>query len=425
MKRSTTNGTPAAPTATSMKRRADGAPAANAGEDPTRSMKRRAAATNGDEEGGSSIRDSTKAGSCKIVLVAPAPAPPPEYWKSAKANADTFEFVRTRHMRRKVEYLLNHCAEHKNGCSQQIGGCTPFRNVQVVEVNRIENHMLWRRFAAGQARSGQNSHSWAEQSRPIRRHVGGKDERFLFHGTSPIAVSNIAAEGFKIPVRHTLSRYGQGVYFTDQSCKAHQYSDKRFSRRQFTTHTDLSLTDVLVCACVSCRFVLQEDGSRLYCMLYCRVSTRKEHDFHVTDDVRKNRYLHGMVQPNPSDEIFRQRLPEEQQAFDSLVVVPGQKHQVHREFVVFDTAQAYPEYVVWYKLDESSVKVEGKLMETEGDGEIYLIVKQGEYCHVIPTKRRACPPALWLLLTVQRAGFWQRANGWVITRSKKRRNCQS
>jgi len=159
-------------------------------------------------------------------------------------------------------------------------------------------------------------------------------------------------------------------------------------------------------------------------MLYCRVSTRKEHDFHVTDDVRKNRYLHGMVQPNPSDEIFRQRLPEEQQAFDSLVVVPGQKYQVHREFVVFDTAQAYPEYVVWYKLDESSVKVEGKLMETEGDGEIYLIVKQGEYCHVIPTKRRACPPALWLLLTVQRAGFWQRANGWVITRSKKRRNCQ-
>jgi len=286
-------------------------------------------------EGGSKATRTLEA--CGVLE---ALAPPPGYWVSQKqkqkqsaaedTTTDTFDIFHTRFMRRKLEYLLNQCAEHKDGCSR----CTPLCNVHVVEVSRIENHLLWGRFAAAQAtQQKQHGQAWAEKSRPIKCDVGGEDERFLFHGTSPLAASKIAAEGFMIrrasskTLLPTPSRYGQGIYFTDQSCKAHQYSDKKF--------------------------VLQEDGSKLYCMLYCRVSTRNSLDFKVTEDVRQNRYLQGMVKPTPSDEVFRQRLPEVQQTFDSLVVVPCQRLQIHREVVVFDTDQVYPEYIVWYKVPAS------------------------------------------------------------------------
>jgi len=286
-------------------------------------------------QGGSKATTTLEASSVLEAL-----APPPGYWVLQKqkqkqsaaedTTTDAFDIFRTRFMRRKLEYLLNQCAEHKDGCSR----CTPLCNVHVVEVSRIENYLLWGRFAAAQAtQQEQHGQAWAEKSRPIKCDVGGEDERFLFHGTSPLAASKIAAEGFRIrrasskTLLPTSSRYGQGIYFTDQSCKAHQYSDKKF--------------------------VLQEDGSKLYCMLYCRVSTRNSLDFKVTEDVRQNRYLKGMVKPTPSDEVFRQRLPEVQQTFDSLVVVPCQKLQIHREVVVFDTDQVYPEYIVWYKVPAS------------------------------------------------------------------------
>jgi len=314
-------------------------------------MKRCAGRQKSDGEGGS--KSARTSGSRDVFE---APAPPPGYWVSQKQSqkqsaaeattTDTFDIVRTRFMRRKLEYLLNQCADHKEGCR----GCTPLSNVHVVEVSRIENHPLWERFAVAQAtQREQHGQVWAEKSRPIKCDVGREDERFLFHGTSPLAVSQIAAEGFKIkrawgklyPRWVPVSRYGQGIYFTDQSCKAHQYSDQEF--------------------------VLQEDGSKLYCMLYCRVSTKNSLDFKVTDDVRQTGYLQGMKKPKPSDKVFRQRLPEVQQAFDSLVVAPCQTLQIHREVVVFDTDQVYPEYVVWYKVLAST---DAQTLQTAGLGGI-------------------------------------------------------
>jgi hypothetical protein len=75
-------------------------------------------------------------------------------------------------------------------------------------------------------------------------------EGFLFHGTSHENVESIARAGFAIYSHDTSHlRYGSCVYFSDESCKVHQYS-----------------------ACVE-----KADGSQVFCMLFCSVNrTRKE-----------------------------------------------------------------------------------------------------------------------------------------------------
>ena len=119
-----------------------------------------------------------------------------------------FDVVRTKFMRSKLEYLLNKCAEHTGGCSLE---CTPFRNVQVVQVDRVQNHPLWERFAAGRANRPEHCGKiWVEESRPIDCDVSGNDEQFLFHGTSPKAVSKIIVDGFRMGANDTL-RYGRCI----------------------------------------------------------------------------------------------------------------------------------------------------------------------------------------------------------------------
>ena len=279
-------------------------------------------------------------GACKRTKMSSVPAPPPGYWtsnsnvtaagsSSVVSMCHEFDVVPTKFMRGKLEYVLNKCAEHTGGCGRE---CVPFSNIRVVQVDRVENQPLWERFAASRAnQTEQCGKNWVEESRPINCDVGN-DEQFLFHGTSPKAVEKIIVDGFKMGAKDT-SRYGRGIYFTDESCKAHQYSDRRF--------------------------ILQEDGSKLYCMLYCRVATRKALTFSVTEDLRKRGFLGGMIKPTPCDPIFRSRLPDwfsSRLAFDSLVVLPDKEHQIHREIIVYDSDQVYPEFVVWYKIASESAK---------------------------------------------------------------------
>ena len=303
----------------------------------------------------------------KRAKMSTVPAPPPGYWIT-KSNIDAtrsipvlplfgwcprsmstslppdlpdtceFDVVRTNFMRGKLEYLFNKCAKHIDGCGHE---CTPFCDVQVVQVDRVENHPLWKRYAVGRAsQPKQCGKIWVEESRPIdfRVDVGGDDEQFLFHGTSPNAISKIIVDGFRMGANDKL-RYGRGIYFTDQSCKAHQYSDKKF--------------------------VLQKDGSKLFCMLYCRVATRKALDFSVTDAFRKKRFLERMIKPTTDDPVFCSQfsyLFSNRLAFESLVVLPDEEHQMHREVIVYDSDQVYPEYVVWYKIEsekKTSVNVHG------------------------------------------------------------------
>jgi len=137
---------------------------------------------------------------------------------------------------------------------------------------------------------------------------GGVDtsvnECHLFHGTSTSIAATIAMEGFDF----RLSKpgfYGKGTYFASQACKSHQYAHKDGDTRLI----------ILSRVVLGDTWFAQEVDRNLQ-----RPPTRQ-----------------GKSRP-----------------YDSIIAKPGpmpghsQDEQSHQEFVLFDKAQAYPEFLIEY-----------------------------------------------------------------------------
>ena len=274
--------------------------------------------------------------------------PAPEYWRTSKKDAASVPRP-TRHTRfpsghmlRKVQHLLRHTSRTcKDGADCTIGA--QLANAHVLSVERVENHSMWQAYASFRAtaakraagfgpaagtRSRLAQTAWGEKSRPIHCDVED-DESFLFHGTSYEAAKAILDGGFNMPgrTRHGVGRYGDGLYFTDESCKSHQYSRPH-----------------------------AKDG--VQCLLYCRVATGKTMTYQPDEVDRRNGYLQGMSRPTVSDAVFRQRIgakgaagsAQSQETWDTVNVEPAEgKVQVHREVVVFSPQQVYPEFLILYR----------------------------------------------------------------------------
>ena len=82
----------------------------------------------------------------------------------------------------------------------------------MTEVERIENHVLWARYAARLALQRPSKGGREERSAPIKCDMY-EDERFLFHGTQPEFLESIAEEGLKRPQSGNALRFGHGIYF--------------------------------------------------------------------------------------------------------------------------------------------------------------------------------------------------------------------
>ena len=172
--------------------------------------------------------------------------------------------------------------------------------------------------------------SGAEKSRPINCDLRD-DEVYLFHGTQPNAVDDIAKSGLRFrrgDCDPYVRRYGEGNYFTDESCKAQQYAGT----------------------------VEKEDGSIIHTLLYCRVAMGTALKFEVTNHDAGAGYLQGVQAPTPDDPVFRRKMQARGSAdqacerWDSVIAQAAtgedRASQIHREVVTFDTWQNYPEYVV-------------------------------------------------------------------------------
>ena len=228
----------------------------------------------------------------------------PRYW------LDGHNTHESRYMRRKLEYLLRTCGSADCTCAGSSA-----RHARVVRVDRVENDSLWmpyatrRRELRGGGGGGASGRAVAERSRPIRCELDD-DEAFLFHGTTPEAADAIANEGFDPTRADEHARYGRGVYFTDEACKAQQYAGSR----------------------------TLADGGVLRCVLYCRVALGRTLSFRATGAAARRGYLAGMGRPAPDDAVFRTRLAAAgrvaaaRAAFDSVDVREG-PGQWHRELV--------------------------------------------------------------------------------------------
>ena len=165
---------------------------------------------------------------------------------------------------------------------------------------------------------------------------------YLFHGTHPDVVEDIAEDGlqFRRGGPAYQRRYGEGNYFTDESCKAQQYAGA----------------------------VEQPDGSTIHTLLYCRVAVGNALKFEVTGQDSAAQYLAGMLAPSPEDAVFRRKMTERGSAdqaderWDSVIAQAAdgvnRADQIHREVVTFNTWQCYPEYVVQYRTDTLEEQLE-------------------------------------------------------------------
>jgi len=122
------------------------------------------------------------------------------------------------------------------------------------------------------------------------------NEVFLWHGSSLAKIDSILEDGFDERISNLGGMLGGGVYFAEDSCKSGQYSEKSIAR------------------------------SRSHWFILSRVLLGRPH------------YSH-----RPIPEI--RRAPHE---CDSVVFSPAHDSVLghHREFVIYDRFQAYPEFIV-------------------------------------------------------------------------------
>ena len=198
------------------------------------------------------------------------------------------------------------------------GACKRVLHVRILGLQQVYNGGLWKdyEFRKEQVRKeleGRDSIPIVNSNLPSQvcrwAQLDGKiNEVLLLHGTTVDKIDQIANFGFDERLARESGLYGQGVYFTDQSCKSFQYSGAPW----------------------------QDSG----CFIIARVILG--HPYYAPGPLKQLK-VEPMVDSN---EPSKGRC-------HSVIAQPGTptkgQKQVHREFVLFNGAQAYPEMIVHFK----------------------------------------------------------------------------
>ena len=199
---------------------------------------------------------------------------------------------------------------------EHYGNCLLARRLTITGLEQIRNVRLWKSydFRREEVRkeldgkpilpvtSGFVSCTWAQLNSTV-------NEILVLHGTKSENVDLIANFGFDERLSREKGLYGQGIYFTDQTCKAFQYSGA-------ASHSE-------------------------GCFIITRLVLG---DPHYAQGPLVNTRVEPLRDPNDAS---RGR-------FHSVLASSGTPHgggskQVHREFVIFNGAQAYPELIVRFR----------------------------------------------------------------------------
>jgi len=193
------------------------------------------------------------------------------------------------------------------------------KDFTLVQAWRNENSKLWRKYCVKKAELQQEA-KMASEGKPFEVYDDVRttkvwsaygdqldssiNEWYLWHGTSSSAAHNICMSDFKMRLAGsaTGTLYGRGSYFAESITKADEYSK-------------------------------EEDG--LYTVLLCRVLGGR-----VKYTADRN--------PDP-DALTRECTQGESDCIlGDRIKISG----TYREFIVFDTENVYPEYIVKYKRGE-------------------------------------------------------------------------
>ena len=241
----------------------------------------------------------------------------PWYWK-LKTNFGEARLQRydvTRDMKVKMQHLIDGTCNQSalgRGVDQVQAGS--YSSLAVVKVERIEDPELWMKYKMATIKLIKN----VERAQPTkceldRQRVDSWDptwmpksglhpevnEQFLFHGTKPDLVDKLIASGFEERLAALSGLYGAGVYFAEKSHKSDQYTQRNAGGVHFMFVARVAL------------------GAHVY-------------------DARQHENNRRILDEVPGGSGVRH---------SALLGLAGG----HREFVIFDGAQAYPEFLLHYK----------------------------------------------------------------------------
>lgn len=235
----------------------------------------------------------------------------PEYWISKVMDGLPIK-MRWHEGSTALQQMLEQAAVHH--CCSGRDGTFVARSVRSVRVWWVENPMAWRQYCNKAVEMASRHAARGSECAPVVPAVGETEddhlperlrssklntalnEVFLWHGTSQATANVIAQEGFDERLSHLGGMLGGGLYFAEDSCKAGQYAEKTIGRS-------------------------------------------RSHFFVLSRVLLGNPYCTNEPMPDI------RRAPDQ---CDSVVFTPehsaGLGH--HREFVIYDRFQAYPEFIV-------------------------------------------------------------------------------
>jgi len=242
----------------------------------------------------------------------------PEYWtnQNVKTSFDTKEKVSSA-FNRKIGKILADTFKAKATRDRKKDDPMP-NSLKVVGITRMEDRDMWVKYAHKRHELAELRDSFTAikdlkgSGRVKTMNAMGKEdglyedmnEVYLFHGTSPSGAMGISGDGFKLSFvgSNVGTMFGRGVYLAEQSSKCDEYA--------------------------------QTDDSGAYAGIYAALLCR--------------------VTLGEAFRIDKSNIPaiEKAMASGEYDCVLGDREEAvgtYREFVVFDEAQIYPEYVVLYR----------------------------------------------------------------------------
>jgi len=299
---------------------------------------------------------------------------PPSYWahqSAARASSDGLALVglnRDSETWRALAVLLEtdgsqlgHGADHKHESGS-------YDRLQLASAWRIENHPLWGKYVGGRHTVEAGLKRVLSAGKPRRdvncrlhsmaaRLPGGlsaeANEEMLLHGTTPSQILSILSTGLNehFSGSHAGTAFGDGVYFAEDAGKVdhyvtmdHEHSGSAAARGNQELHQRL-YTDAV------------SHPGRVFYLLVCRVAvgyvvrTKTHHD-------------PRMRSPDTGEPIFpvlRSRHMTRELAPVSGVQPPVAHNTLiaedhsrggpyrYREYIVFQNANIYPEYLIAYQ----------------------------------------------------------------------------
>ncbi|CAE7574015.1 Parp12 [Symbiodinium natans] len=252
----------------------------------------------------------------------------PAYWKAEDGQVSSRRIQETAGTCKAIQSLMDSTwkatVTRDRAKEDEEGHGRSVKQFEVVQVLRNENPSLWAAY-------------WRQRER-IRKQCEGKRlpaetaktslcdafsqtagclslaeevrEFYLFHGTRPSAANQICSSDFRVDMAgsQTGTLYGKGLYFAEASSKADEYASD------------------------------DKEGlyTGLFCMLLCRVTCG---DWIYTDEAKPD--VGALVQD------IRQG------HHDSVLGDREKARGTYREFIVFNSDQVYPEYIIIYKRKEA------------------------------------------------------------------------